>query len=59
MGSSIAVANGSLDGLFSTPAVNVTSWLAAYSALSIAYANGIAIGQSSVTTAQSSCVITT
>ena len=59
VGSSVAVANSSLDGLFSTLAVNVTSWLAAYTALSVAYTNGIHNGQSNVTTARSSCVIST
>lgn len=59
MGSPITAANASLDSLFSTLAVNVTSWLAAYSALSIAKANGIAGGQFNRTTVNSSCVKTT
>lgn len=56
MGSSIAIANGSLRGPFATLVMKLTSWLAAYSALSIANANGIASGKSTV---NSNCVMTT
>ena len=58
-GSGTVVANASLSSLFSMLAVDLDSWMDAYSALSIVDANGTASGRSSETTVNFNCVKTT